>query len=82
MSVSNFCTSGEKWPTDVYITVSKGGTMTESLLEEWTEAVYNKRPGGLFQQPNILVLDSATCHKKEAIEGKSRRCQVSHYSRM
>ena len=51
--------------------------MNEVLLEEWTENVYKKRPGALFQQPNILIMDSATSHKKETVNAKARRCQVT-----
>ena len=51
--------------------------MTEGLLEEWLVNVYNKRPGSMFSQPSILILDSASCHKSEVIEAKTRRCTVS-----
>ena len=51
--------------------------MNEALLEEWTGNVYNKRPGALFQQPTILIMDSATSHKKETVNAKARRCQVT-----
>lgn len=50
--------------------------MTAELLEEWAKNVYEKRSGALFQQPNLLIMDSATCHNKDVITRISKRCQV------
>ena len=67
---------GESWPLNIVITVSKGGTMTDDLLKEYMEKVYNKRPGAIFNVPNLLIMDSATCHNADVAKRSSKRCEV------
>jgi hypothetical protein len=42
--------------------VSKGGSMTVDLLQQYVDNIVAKRPGALFSAPGLLILDSATCH--------------------
>lgn len=52
------------------------GFMNESLMLEWIRLVWNRRPGALFQRPNMLVLDSFRGHltasvKRALCDGKT-----------
>lgn len=48
---------------DVHIAACKGGSMTETLFDEYLDEVFKKRPGALFSPSTLLLMDHATSHK-------------------
>lgn len=66
----------EDFPRDVIVRCNEKGFMNESLMLEWIRLVWNRRPGALFQRPNMLVLDSFRGHltasvKRALCDGKT-----------
>ena len=48
---------------DVFVTVSKGGSMTPELMQQWIRKVWAKRPTRTpFRLPNILGMDGHYSH--------------------
>ena len=53
----------EKIPNGISFKVNKKGWMMESVMKEWLNECYVKRPGGFFRQKKaLLVLDSMRAH--------------------
>lgn len=59
---------------DVHIAACKGGSMTESLFNEYVDQVIRKRAGAIFNPPTLLLMDHATSHK--VIKAKIDFCDV------
>ena len=54
------------FPRDCVIAVAKGGCMTTTLMEKWTNEVWRSRAGSLFHTPAVLVMDRHASHTQEA----------------
>ena len=59
---------------DVHIAACKGGSMTESLFNEYVDQVIRKTAGAIFNPPTLLLMDHATSHK--VIKAKIDFCNV------
>ena len=58
---------------DVFVAVSKGGSMTPELMQLWVRQVWAKRPGAtLFRHPNVLGLDNHYTHWNKPFKGDMR----------
>lgn len=59
----------EKFPPGVVIRANKKGWMDETMMNDWLDSCYVKRPGGFFKTAtSLLVLDSMTAHKCESVK--------------
>ena len=55
------------FPPDCVITVSKGGSVTKELMQQWTAEVWHTRPGGIFRQPALLICDKHLAHTHQEV---------------
>lgn len=53
---------GEDFPNDVIFRAQPKGWITEELMENWINVVWNRRPGSLLAPNNVLVLDAFKGH--------------------
>lgn len=59
----------EKIPNGISFKVNKKGWMMESVMKEWLNECYVKRPGGYFRQEKaFLVLDSMRAHITDSVK--------------
>ena len=61
---------GTIWPANVFVSASKGGSMSEEQMYQWIKEVWKKKPGHLFQptgQSNLLIMDSHRAHIKKSL---------------
>ena len=72
---------GKKWPANVVVTASKGGSMSQDLMKQWIEEVWQKRLGNYFSNSgqNLLIFDSHRAHITKTILTtlKNSRTKVS-----
>jgi transposase-like protein len=56
-----------KIPSRIYVTVSEGGSMKESLMKDWIEKCFHTR--GIFAQKakSLLIMDEFKTHKNKEI---------------
>ena len=60
----------EKFPNGVIVKVHPKGWMDESLILEWINEVWNKRPGALLKPKSLLVWDQFMAHLCEEVKQK------------
>ena len=60
----------EKFPSGVIVKVHPKGWMDESLILEWINEVWNKRPGALLRSNSLLVWDQFRAHLCDQVKQK------------
>lgn len=60
----------EKLPSGVVVVCQEKGWMTDQLMLEWLEKIWNRRPGAMLRQRGMLTLDSFRGHLTEAVKNK------------
>ena len=70
ISFKNLQTSPKgKFPVEMVVEGTKGGTMTNDLLMNSYIPLFKKRPGTFFIQPGtLLIMDPATSHPTEEVK--------------
>lgn len=58
----------EDFPKSVVVRAQEKGWMTEELTMDWLKTVWMRRPGALFNQPSMLVLDAFKGHTTEKVK--------------
>lgn len=58
----------EDFPKNVIVRAQENGWMTEDLTIDWLKTVWMRRPGALFKQPSMLVLDAFKGHTTEKVK--------------
>ncbi len=58
----------EKFPNDVIVRAQEKGWMTEELMLEWVQLVWNRRPGFSRKAPSMLVLDAFRAHLTDTVK--------------
>jgi hypothetical protein len=66
---------GETWPNDVFVTASKGGSMSEELMRLWIQKVWAKRRGFFSNATGrtLLVMDAHRAHTTAGIRNNLKR---------
>lgn len=69
------------FPPECVITVAKGGSMTTTLMEQYVDSVWRTRPGSIFRNPALLVLDKHRSHTHDTTVQafKSRQNTKCHF---
>ena len=57
---------------EVFVTVSKSGSMDTSLAKVWLDEVFSNRGPYFFNTPSLLIWDSYGSHEKEEIKAHLR----------
>lgn len=50
------------FPRECFVAVSKSGTMSAQLMQQWMQHVWKTRPGSIFNQPALLTMDRHRSH--------------------
>lgn len=61
---------GKTWPSNVFVTGTKGGSMNIELMYLWNKEVWQKRPGYFYEskdQNALLIMDSFRAHIKKSL---------------
>ena len=59
----------EQIPNGISFKVNKKGWMMDSVMKEWLNECYVKRPGGFFRQKKaLLILDSMRAHITDSVK--------------
>lgn len=68
----------ETFPKGIIVRVQENGWMTDDLVVDWLNTVWNRRPGGLLRQRSMLVLDSFRGHLTDKVKSRIReeRCDL------
>lgn len=64
----------EDFPKSVIVRAQEKGWMTEELTMDWLKTVWMRRPGALFGQPSMLVLDAFKGHTTEKVKQLIKEC--------
>lgn len=63
----------EVFPKDVIIRAQPKGWMTEELMKDWIDVVWNKRPGAMLQPKSLLVLDAFKGHTTDPVKNALKK---------
>lgn len=56
-----------KLPSNIFLAVSKGGTMNSELMKEWCSNCFSKRGNVFSRTPSFLLMDSFGSHKRDDV---------------
>ena len=66
----------ERFPIDVVVRCNTKGWMTSELMQDWVNAVWKRRPGGIRSLRSLLALDAFKGHVTSEVKDELRHHSV------